>query len=88
VLFDAVAIVLADERADEIVAHPGAKDFVSDAHAHKKFVAYNEAASALFTNAGVDTDDVPGYFRLDGSRKTADAFIATCRKVRAWDREI
>ena len=42
----------------------------------------------LFERAGVIIDDVPGYLRLDGSRKTADAFIATCRGVRSWDREI
>ena len=88
VLFDAVAIVLAADRADEIAGHPGAKDFVIDAHAHQKFVAYNEAATMLFTSAGVDIDEAPGYVRLDGSRKTADAFIATCREVRAWDRPI
>jgi hypothetical protein len=55
--------------------------------AHQKFVAHNAAAAALFTSAGVDLE-APGYHRLDGSRKTADAFISTCRGVRAWDREI
>ena len=39
-----------NNRADEIGAHPGAKDFVSDAHAHKKFVAYNDAAGTLFAS--------------------------------------
>jgi catalase len=88
VLFDAVAVVVAPEQADAIAAHPGAKDFVSDAHVHKKFVAYTAAVDALFAGAGVQVDDAPGYHHLDGSRKTADAFIAMCRGVRAWDRTI
>jgi catalase len=88
VLFDAVAVVLASAHADEIAVHSGAKDFVSDAHAHKKFVAYNDAALTVFESANVNIEDAPGYHRLDGSSKTADAFIATCREVRAWDRQI
>jgi catalase len=86
VLFDAVAVVLATDRADEIAALPGAKDFVSDAHAHQKYVAYTDAAAALFAAAAVDHESGPGYRRLDGTRKTADDFVQTCRQVRAWDR--
>ena len=47
VLFDAVAIVLADEHSDEMAAHPGVKDFVSDAHAHQKFVAYTSPSAGV-----------------------------------------
>jgi catalase len=88
VLFDAVAVVVAADRADEIAALPGAKDFVSDAHAHQKFVAYDDSAAALFAAAAVEHGTAPGYQRLDGSRRTADEFIATCRQVRAWDRAV
>jgi catalase len=88
VLFDAVAVVLATDHAEEIAALPGAKDFVSDAHAHQKLVAYTDGAAALFAAAAVDHESGPGYQRLDGSRKTADEFIQTCRQVRAWDRAV
>lgn len=88
VLFDAVAVVLAADRADDIAALPGAKDFVSDAHAHQKFVAYTDAAETLFAAAAVEHDSAPGYHRLDGTRKTADAFVQACRQVRARDRAI
>jgi catalase len=88
VLFDAVAVVLASDGADAVAAHPGAKDFVSDAHAHKKFVAYTDGAAALFAAAAVDHQSAAGYLRLDGARKTSDAFVHSCRQVRAWDRGI
>ena len=35
---------------------PAAKDFISDAHAHAKFVAYHPDAMPLLQAAGVDTD--------------------------------
>ncbi len=88
VLFDAVAVVVAADQTDIVAAMPGAQDFVSDAHAHQKFVAYNDAAQAIFDAAAVPVADASGYHVLDGTRKNAGAFIATCRGVRAWDRDV
>jgi catalase len=88
VLFDAVAVVLAADGADDIATLPGAKDFVSDAHAHQKFVAYTETAAALFAAAAVEHGSAPGYHRIDGTRTTADAFVEACRQVRTWDRDV
>lgn len=85
VLFDAVAVVTTAAGASKLAAMPPARDFVSDADAHSKFVAHVDAAAALFTSAGVDTT-ATGYALLDGTRKNADAFIASCRSVRAWAR--
>jgi catalase len=85
VLFDAVAVVTTEEGASKLAAMPPARDFVSDAHAHGKFVAHVDAAAAIFDSAGVDTG-AAGYTSLDGTRKNADAFIESCRSVRAWDR--
>ena len=87
VMFDAVAIVVTEEGAARLAAMPPARDFVSDAHAHGKFVAYSAAAVALFEAAGVDGENAAGYTLLDGSKKNATAFIEQCRSVRAWDRD-
>ncbi len=88
VLFDAVAVIVAPDEAASIAALPGARDFVSDAHAHKKFVAYSAAATDVFVAAGVEADGTAGYQQLDSTRKAADSFIEMCRNVRAWDRDI
>ncbi len=87
VLFDAVAVVVSADEAAHIAALPGARDFVSDAHAHKKLVVYLDASAEVFAAAGIDVDGA-GYQRLDGTRKSADAFVQACRSVRAWDRDI
>ena len=61
-----------------------ARDFVADAFAHAKFIAYVEAAKPLLDKAGVVPDD--GCVAL-GSPQDAAGFIATCRKLRFWERE-
>jgi len=87
VLFDAIAIIVTPDGAAALAAMPPAQDFVSDAHAHAKFIAHDEHAAALFEAAGLDVDDeTVGYAQLDGTRKNADAFIESCRSVRAWSR--
>ena len=88
VLFDAVVVLVAPDHAEAVAALPGAKDFVSDAHAHQKFVAYTDAAAPLFAAAAIDPTSEPGYHRVDGTRKSADSFMQTCRQVRAWDRGV
>jgi catalase len=45
VLYDAVAILASAEGATALAQDPAAKDFVTDAHAHGKFVAYDPAAA-------------------------------------------
>lgn len=87
VLFDAVAVVTTEEGASELAAMPPARDFVADADAHGKFVAHVATASPLFEGARVDTGGA-GYASLDGTRKNADAFIESCRSVRAWNRSV
>ena len=75
--------VVGDAGVADLLAEPAAKDFVSDAHAHAKFVAHTEAASALFDAAGVTPDE--GY-HLVTSRPKAKAFVEACRALRHWDR--
>ncbi len=88
VLFDAVAVLVTDEGAQSLSKNAAAKDFVSDAHAHCKFVGYNESAEELMLAAGVQDDDRDaGYFALAASKKSATAFVNACRRLRHWDRE-
>jgi catalase len=83
VLFDAVAILPSKEGASLLATLPAARDFVADAAAHRKFVAYAAAAAPLLEKAGVAFDE--GFVPLNKAGD-CDGFVATCRKLRFWDR--
>src|SRR5579859_1598348 len=53
VLYDAVAILASKEGALALAQEPAARDFVSDAYAHAKFVGYTPEAEVLFTATGI-----------------------------------
>lgn len=84
VLYDAVAVLASDDGVKDLTVDPAAKDFVSDAFAHAKFVAYSPPAEALFTAAGVVPDD--GFIAIAGP-DDADRFVDACRQLRHWVRE-
>lgn len=86
VLFDAVALVVSPDGAVKLSADLAAKDFVSDAFAHLKFIAYNDGAAGLFDKAGVANSMDDGFVKLTG-RSDADSFVTVCRKLRLWNRE-
>lgn len=83
VLFDAVAILTSQEGVAVLSTLPAARDFVADATAHRKFIAYSAAAVPLLEKAGAVLDE--GFVPLN---KTADCgkFVTACRKLRFWDR--
>lgn len=83
VLFDAVAIVPSKEGAALLTTLPAARDFIADAAAHRKFIAYATAAAPLLEKAGVTLDE--GFVPLN-KPGDCDGFVATCRKLRFWDR--
>ena len=85
VLYDAVAVLVSAEGAALLANEAAAKDFVNDAFAHAKFIAYTDAAKTLFGKAGL-TDLDGGCIALN-SAKDAKAFVAMCRKLRFWQRE-
>ena len=64
---------------------PPAKDFVTDAHAHCKFVAYHSDASALLEAAGVAGELDDGYFQISAKASIA-TFVEACRGLRYWAR--
>jgi catalase len=87
VLYDAVALVLSAEGAALLAIDKPAKDFVSDAFAHCKFIGYTAQATVLFEKAGLTPDDLDeGVIGL-ASAADAEGFVTACRKVRVWARE-
>ena len=85
VLFDAVAVLPSKAGAAELSTLPAARDFVADATAHRKFIAYVADALPLLEKAGVAAAIDDGFHELKAA-KDCDAFVALCRKVRFWDR--
>jgi catalase len=83
VLFDAVAILPSKEGATLLTTLPAARDFIADAAAHRKFIAYGAAAAPLLEKAGVALDE--GFIPLNQAGD-CDGFIAACRKLRFWGR--
>ena len=86
VLFDAVALVLTEEGAERLTGEAAARDFVADAFAHCKFIAFTGGAVPLLAKAGVAPDADEGLIALE-SGASVDTFIAHCRKLRLWARE-
>ncbi|MBX3574463.1 MAG: catalase [Mesorhizobium sp.] len=86
VLFDAVALVLSEEGAERLAGEAAARDFVADAFAHCKFIAFTPGAAPLLRKAGVDPDADEGLIGL-GDEKAIAGFIESCRKLRLWSRE-
>jgi catalase len=86
VLYDAVAVIPSEAGVEALLKNAAAKDFVSDAFAHLKFIAYVDTATLLFEKAGIAADMDDGFIPL-GKAKGAATFVAACRKIRKWERE-
>jgi catalase len=86
VLYDAVAILTDDDGAAMLADAPPARDFVSDAFAHCKYIGYAHAATALFDAVGLGGRLDDGFVALDDNG-SAQAFLDACRKLRCWERE-
>jgi catalase len=86
VLYDAVAVLASKEGAAQLANDSAAKDFVSDAFAHCKFIAYVAEAMPLFEKAGLADSLDDGCLALK-SKGDAKAFVDTCSSLRFWERE-
>jgi catalase len=86
VLYDAIAVLPSKDGAASLLSNASAKDFISDAFGHLKFIAFVKAATPLFEKAGIPEDLDDGFIELTG-RKSAAQFVAACRKLRLWQRE-
>jgi len=87
VLYDAVAILLSKEGANQLSTEATAKDFISDAYAHLKFIGFNDNASALLDKAGVKVADRDEGTVLLNDPLDAGKFVKSCVKLRLWSRE-
>ena len=86
VLFDAVALLLSEEGAERLAGEAAARDFVADAFAHCKFIAFTPGALPLMARAGVAPDADEGLIEL-ADAASVDAFLESCRALRLWARE-
>jgi catalase len=82
VIFDAVAIALSEAGCESLMTEAKARDFIADAFAHLKTIAYTPQAQPLLDKAGVEPDE--GVIELDG--KDVSAFISAAA-TRQWARE-
>ena len=87
VLYDAVVLLAAEEEGEMLAKEPTARDFVSDAFAHCKFIGYCQAVEPLLQAAGVKAMLDEGCLALDNA-KEMPKFIDMCRDLRHWQREL
>ena len=87
VLFDAVAIIVSEEGAAELAADAAAKDFVSDAFAHCKFIGMTAETAAIFAAVGL-ADDLDDACMLLEKASDAAPFVEAARALRFWRREL
>lgn len=84
VLYDAVLLLLNTQSAESLAKLPEAKDFVTDAHAHMKFIGYTAGAAPLIDAARLKSVKDKGWIDLD--KVSADAFLKSLRALRYWQR--
>ncbi|TDR30649.1 catalase [Aquamicrobium defluvii] len=87
VLFDAVALLVSEEGAERLAGEATARDFVADAFAHCKFIAFSAGAVPLLQKAGVDPKADEGMIVID-EPEAVSTYIESCRKLRLWSREM
>ena len=86
VLFDFPVVLVSAMGAETLAKMPPARDFVADAFAHFKFLAYSPEAVPLLQKAGILDDLDDGCTEL--TVETLDDYLAQLGKVRNWPREM
>lgn len=86
VLFDAVALLGEGAGAEELAGHPAARDFVSDAFSHYKFIGYVPGSRPMLEAGGI-TERLDEAC-LDLSSTTPEQFFAACGALRRWERDV
>ena len=87
-LYDAVAIVVSADGAKKLGKDKTAKDFVSDAFGHAKFIGFNADAKPFLEKAGIEDEDMDDGVIALGGKGDVDAFLKTLGKLRIWEREL
>ena len=86
VLYDAVAIVASDEGGTMLALDAAAKDFLTDAFAHCKFIGFGPGTEPLLARTGLAPDVDDGCIAL-AKKADARAFVAALAPLRFWARE-
>ena len=86
VLYDAVAVIASDAGAKLLAMDAAAKDFLTDAFAHCKFIGLSEETAPLVEKAGLATDLDDGCLPLK-TKADAKAFLTALAPLRYWPRE-
>jgi catalase len=86
VLFDAVVVLVSADGASLLSVDAAAKDFVTDAFAHCKFIGISPDAEPIFVKAGL-ADDLDEACLPIAKPADGQAFIEACRALRYWPRE-
>jgi catalase len=87
VLYDAVVLLPSQAGAASLARIPAARDFVTDAYAHCKFIGCPAEAAPLLEATGLTGLADAGIVVLDSGHGPAD-FIAACRQLRFWERQL
>jgi catalase len=86
VLYDAVAVIPSAAGAQQLAVDARAKDFVTDAFAHCKFLALAATADPLLEAAGIAGLLDEGCIAVSDEASAA-AFVTACQQHRYWPRE-
>lgn len=87
VLYDAIALLPAQDAMEDLLKESTARDFLADAFAHCKFIGYVEPALPLFAKCGITEEDFDEGCIALGSVKDAKSFVESLGTLRVWDRE-
>lgn len=86
VLYDAVAVLASKDGVKKLVNDAPSRDFVSDAFAHCKYIAYSPEATALFDNVGLTGAMDEACIKLEAPGDVK-GLADTLGALRYWDRE-
>ena len=84
VLYDAIVLLTTNEGAKKFAEIPEAKDFVSDAYAHMKYIGFSDKATPLIEATGLNGQLDDGW--LDLNKISASEFVSKIRNLRYWSR--
>ena len=84
VLYDAVVLLTTAEGAKQLAKIPEAKDFISDAVAHHKYIGFTGDSMPLIEAVGLKEVVDDGWLNLN--KISSDEFICTLRNLRYWQR--
>ncbi len=87
VLYDAVVIAASEAGVADLARSPAARDFLTDAYAHAKFIGYTAPTASFFSACGLSERLDDGFVELAANGSSAKEFLDRCHQVRFWARQ-